>query len=240
MPPRHESSESLKEPIASLQEVSVKYNTKMGKVAALQAVSLDFMPSTSTAVLGRSGSGKSTLISVMSLLRTPTSGSLRIAGKETAELSAGKIRKLRSQNIGIVFQAFHLDTNLNATENIILPWYFGNPRGSKRKAVQQAKEIMELLEITNLANRKPNSMSGGQRQRVAIARALFNKPALFIADEPTGNLDEETANAVADLIFALPKELGTTVVVVTHDTEISKRADSFVQLSQGKLTDATA
>ena len=185
------------------------------------------------AVLGRSGSGKSTLIAVLSLLRQPTTGTLAIGGRPTARLGDRELARLRSRFVGTVFQSFHLDPGFTASENVMLPWVFG---GSRRRATARAHaaDLLALVGIGELATRKTGQMSGGQRQRVAIARALFNDPLLLVADEPTGNLDEATAESVAQLLFGLPRETGTAVVVVTHDEQISARADSVLRISQGR------
>ena len=133
-----------------------------------------------------------------------------------------------------MFQSFHLDPAFSAADNVLLPRYFGGA-GSRRDARRRAADLLELVGIPELADRSPGRMSGGQRQRVAIARALFTKPALVVADEPTGNLDEDTAGMVADVLFALPGRTGTAVVVVTHDAAIAAHADRLVRIAQGRV-----
>ncbi|MEI2777727.1 MAG: ABC transporter ATP-binding protein [Tetrasphaera sp.] len=204
------------------------------EVPALNEASLAIEHGSSTSVVGRSGSGKSTLISVLSLLRRPTSGRLLVDGTDVASLNDAELSTLRSRTVGTVFQSFHLDPALSSQENVLLPWYFGS-RGPRRTARTRALDLLELLGIPELAGRRPTEMSGGQRQRVAIARALFAEPALLMADEPTGNLDEDTAGVIADVLFSLPATLGTAVVVVTHDAEIAARARSRVRLAHGVL-----
>ncbi len=222
--------------VACLAAVSVKYDSPAGPVLALQDVTIDFVRATSTAILGRSGAGKSTLVSVLALLRRPTSGEVRFGDVSTSRLSSAAVARLRASEVGIVFQAFHLETSLTAAENILLPWYFRSKRESHRSARRRVEELLELLNIGALGPRHPNEMSGGQRQRVAIARALFLEPRLFIADEPTGNLDEETANSVAETILALPSRLGTTVLLVTHDRVVASRAARRFELVKGRLS----
>jgi predicted ABC-type transport system involved in lysophospholipase L1 biosynthesis ATPase subunit len=226
-------------PAAALQSVTVKYSSQDGIVVALHDVSLKFPAKSSTAIIGRSGAGKSTLVSVLALLRKPTSGELVLDMVKTSTLSAGEMARLRSSEIGIVFQAFHLESSLTTLENVMLPWYFRSAREPRSAARRRAAYLLDALGIGHLAPRAPNQTSGGQRQRIAIARALFPEPTLFIADEPTGNLDEDTANGVADAIFSLPSALGTTVVVVTHDGDVAARAGRRVKLTKGHLGEDT-
>lgn len=221
---------------AELRNVGVTYTSRSGPVQALKFVSHTFAPGTATAILGRSGSGKSTLISVLALMRRPTSGEVLIEDQPSKGLDDGQLAALRSMRIGIVFQSFHLDPASDAMSNVMLPWVFHG--GMTRKAAKRRSvEVLERLGIADLANAVPREMSGGQRQRVAVARALFPRPALFIADEPTGNLDEETANLVAKEIFALADDGQTTVVVVTHDAAIGRLADVTLLLAQGKIVE---
>ena len=224
---------------AELTSVSVVYPQPSGEVRALDDVTIGFPKASSTAIVGRSGSGKSTLISVLALLRSPSAGSVRIAGVETGRLSASARARLRSTEVGIVFQAFHLEQSLSATENVMLPWYVRKGGETGRVARARAAELLGLLGIGHLGESHPNQLSGGQRQRVAIDRALFTEPTLFIADEPTGNLDEETANEVADLILSLPPTLRTAVVLVTHDGAVAERSDRRFRLTRGHLSPAS-
>lgn len=223
------------EVIAQLSSVSVSFDTPRGQVRALDGVDLDLAAATSIAVLGRSGSGKSTLISALALMRRPTEGTYLLLGDDTARLDDERRARRRGRDIGIVFQAFHLDASLSARDNVLLPWYFDDRRIARNDAVARVSELLEELEIADLSDRRPNEMSGGQKQRVAIARAMFHEPSLFIADEPTGSLDEDTANAVADTIMALPQRHGTTVVVVTHDRIVAQRAQRQLHLVRGRL-----
>lgn len=223
-------------PVAELREVSVRYQTPMGHVDGLSSVSLQIAPASATAIVGRSGSGKSTLVSVLSLLRRQTSGAVHIDGRSVARLSDREIADLRATRIGIVFQSFHLEPTLSALDNVLLPWVFAGTGTSRRTAEARALELLGDIGIGHLRDRRPGAMSGGQRQRIAVARALFPQPALLIADEPTGNLDEETANEVADLLFHLPGTFGTAVVVVTHDRAVAARADRRHELVQGRLS----
>lgn len=220
---------------AVLSGVTVDYPSAHGTVTALDNADVRFERGSSTAIVGRSGSGKTTLISVLSLMRRPTSGRVFLDGEETSALSNSQVARLRSTRIGVVFQSYHLDSSLTAAENVMLPWFFAAGSGPRRQARRRAAEILERLEMGDLASRKPNQMSGGQQQRVAIGRALFSEPALFVADEPTGNLDEDTANNVAETILSLPERFGTTAVVVTHDRAVAEMASRRLELVRGVL-----
>jgi ABC-type lipoprotein export system ATPase subunit len=220
---------------AELADVTVTYPSATTVVTALRDVSVGFPSGSSTAIVGRSGSGKSTLISVLSLLRRPTSGQVRFGDVVTSELADRQLSALRATMVGIAFQSFHLEASLTAAENVMLPWYFRSGRSTRQQAHRRAVLVLDQLGIGELTDRRPHAMSGGQRQRVAIGRALFSEPTLFVADEPTGSLDEETANSVAATIFSLPAQFGTTVVVVTHDLAVAAMAQTRLELARGEL-----
>ncbi|GAB3089757.1 ATP-binding cassette domain-containing protein [Nocardioides zeae] len=220
---------------AQLSGVGVSYRSVDGPVVALRGVDLVCEAATSTSIVGRSGSGKSTLISVLSLLRRPTEGSVCIEGVAVSDMRERERAALRAGRIGIVFQAFHLEPSLTVVDNVMLGWHFA-PHGLSRAAARErACSDLEELGIGDLAARRPHALSGGQRQRVAIARAVFTRPALLVADEPTGNLDEETAGDVAALLLALPRAHGTALVMVTHDTTIAALAQHRMRLDRGVL-----
>lgn len=222
-------------PVVSLGDVSVSYQVGAQVVRALEGATLDIHPGTSTSIVGRSGSGKSTLISVLSLLRRPSQGQVLARGRDTGSLSDGDLSELRATLVGTVFQSFHLDPAFTAAGNVMLPWYFsGNT--SARRARSRAVELLDLLGIPELADRHPGQMSGGQRQRVAIARALFADPPLLIADEPTGNLDEDTAAVISRVLYSLPKKVSSAVVVVTHDSQIAAMAENQISIARGELS----
>jgi ABC-type lipoprotein export system ATPase subunit len=223
---------------AQLEDVTVEYPSALGPVTALRGVTIGFLQGSSTAISGRSGSGKSTLISVLSLLRRPTAGRVRLGEVTVSDLRDRELAELRARTVGITFQSFHLEPSLTATENVMLSWHFRSGGLTGRVARKRAAQILERLDIGELADRRPNAMSGGQRQRVAIGRALFPRPTLFVADEPTGNLDEETANNVATTLCELPDRFGTTVVLVTHDAAIAAMAQTRLELVRGELGEA--
>lgn len=221
--------------VAALDSVTVDYKLGSQRTRALDRVALAFERGVSTAVIGRSGSGKSTLLSVLSLMRQPTDGRVILAGVDTRDLSERGRARLRGNRIGVVFQAFHLNYGLSARDNVLFPWTFGESSLSRRMARARADSLLHQMGIGELSDRSPSLMSGGQRQRVAIARALFNEPAMLIADEPTGSLDEETAGHVARDLMGLTDSMGTSVVVVTHDAAIAQMADRQVTLVRGRV-----
>lgn len=216
------------------EAVGFVYQNPAGPVIALRHADLRLAPGVSTAVVGRSGSGKSTLVSILALLRRPSTGVVRFWGMDTAELGDRDLAELRGASIGVVFQSFHLDPSATALENVMLPWYF-QPRIPRAEAHRRAQRALECMGVPELRHRRPGEMSGGQRQRVAIARALLFEPRLLIADEPTGNLDEETASGIADHLFGLAREFSSAVVLVTHDRELANRADRIVTIASGRL-----
>lgn len=232
----------MAEPAIALNAVDVTFGTSDGPVNALRDVTFTCERGSSVAVVGRSGSGKSTLMSVLALLRRPTSGSVHVDGIDAATLTDRETARLRAEHVGVVFQSFHLEPSLVAQENVLLPWRFSDQHGARtrRDALVRARDLLDSLGVGDLARRPVGAMSGGQRQRVAIARALMSAPTVLVADEPTGNLDEETANAVADVLFRLPGTHGTSTVVVTHDLDVAARADRTVTLTQGELVGADA
>jgi putative ABC transport system ATP-binding protein len=163
---------------------------------------------------------------------------VEVLGHVASALTSRQAARLRSTSIGVVFQSFHLDHRQPLWWNIALPWVFSGGC-SLRTARRRAEEILERIGMEGMATRRAGDLSGGQRQRVAIGRALMSAPALFIADEPTGNLDEDTADSVSNLIFGLTEQPGVTVIVVTHDHEVARRADHVVHLANGRLSAAT-
>ena len=186
------------------------------------------------AIVGPSGSGKSSLLNLLGLLDRPTSGSLRIAGRETSGLDDDERTRIRGELLGFVFQFHHLLPALTAEENVAMPRAVLSGRITAG-AREKARAALARLGIAQLAQRKPSEMSGGQRQRVAIARALVGEPAVVLADEPTGNLDTESSEEVFGEIRRLNRELGLTFVVVTHDAGLAARCDRVVELVDGRV-----
>ncbi len=204
------------------------------EVHALRDVNLEIKDGEFVAIAGPSGSGKSTLLNMIGCLDTPTSGSVFIDNIDTATLNENELAEIRRKKIGFIFQQFNLVHTLNAAENVALPMFFS---GVKREL--RLKRAQELLDSVGLGDRiyhKPSELSGGQQQRVAIARALANNPEVVIGDEPTGNVDTTTGNAIMDVLEGLNKE-GRTVIVVTHDADIAARAQRRKRMRDGMVLD---
>lgn len=206
---------------------------RYGDLCALGGVSATISAGEFVAVIGNSGSGKSTLMNVLGILDHDFSGSLRIFGVEVSALSASSAARLRNELIGFVFQSFHLLPRLTAWENVALPLFHRGLKRPERKA--RAIAMLDRVGLADRVDHRPEQLSGGQRQRVAIARALVGEPRLILADEPTGNLDTATGAQVMDLLRALNRELGVTVVMVTHDRDMAKLCDRVIEIRDGRV-----
>lgn len=201
------------------------------EITVLKNIDLDLEAGKSAAILGKSGSGKTTLLSILAGLEPADSGTVHWDDTEILRLSEEKLNPLRSRKVGIVFQQFHLIPYLTALENIELPTLWES--GSERRA--GAREWLERVGLGNRADHFPGQLSGGEKQRVAIARALVNRPGLVLADEPSGNLDEETGTRVMDLLFEQCVKAGSSLVLVTHDQDLAKRCDHLWWLEHGQF-----
>lgn len=222
-------------PVVELLDVSVSYRNPSGTVMALDKACMAVHQANAVSVIGRSGSGKSSLVSVLGLMRRPSAGQVLVDG--TALLPNPRaMRTARAHVVGMVFQSFHLESHLSCAENCMLSWYATNKPIGNRAAKTRARELLDLVGLGPLANRRVATLSGGERQRVAIARALFTEPRLVIADEPTGNLDEDTAEKISTLLWSLPQATGAAVVVVTHDKNVAAGADRIISLVKGVAT----
>lgn len=222
-------------PIISLKQVTKTYFLGKEIVKAVDNISLDIYPKEYLSILGSSGSGKSTLMYLIGLLETPTSGAIKLSGKNISTLSDDQLSSLRNQTIGFVFQQFNLINKYTVLENILLP-----TRYHPTSTVNYRSRALELLAKFGLLDRKdfyPNKISGGQQQRVAIARALIMNPKIILADEPTGNLDSKTGEDILQLIESLNKDYQTTVIMVTHEKEVAKRAQKRIYIKDGILVD---
>ena len=201
----------------------------LGKIDVLKNINLELQEGETVAVIGQSGSGKSTLLSLMAGLDRQTSGSLRLRDKEISEMSEVKLTQFRAENIGIIFQQFYLMPHLTALENVSLPLeMFGYD-----DYLNRAKEALEQVGLSDREKHFPHQLSGGESQRVAIARAIVTRPTILLADEPTGNLDNETGVQVANLLFDLVKTTGMTMLLVTHNTEMAGRCSRQMTLQYG-------
>ena len=200
-----------------------------GQIDVLKNINLEIHEGETVAVVGQSGSGKSTLLSLMAGLDRQTTGSLRLRDKEISEMSEVKLTQFRAENIGIIFQQFYLMPHLTALENVSLPLeMFGY-----EDYLNRAKETLQQVGLSDREQHFPHQLSGGESQRVAIARAVVGRPSILLADEPTGNLDNETGVQVANLLFDLVKTTGMTMLLVTHNTEMAKRCSRQLTLRFG-------
>jgi len=214
------------------------YPTPEGPFAALAAVDLDLAAGELVAVVGKSGSGKSTLVHLIAGLDRPTAGTVRVAGTALGELAEVALSAWRGRHVGVVFQFFQLLPTLTVLENVLLPIDLCGTLAPAR-ARTRARALLDQVGIADQADKLPNALSGGQQQRAAIARALANDPEVVLADEPTGNLDSTTADAVLELLRGLARA-GKTIVVVTHDRDIASRADRMVTLVDGRVAEVRA
>jgi putative ABC transport system ATP-binding protein len=221
------------EPAIQVSDVVKTYPLSAGEVIAVDHLSLDIARGEFVAVVGRSGSGKTTLLNLIAGIDRPTSGSVRVAGADLGSLSESGLAAWRGRNVGLVFQFFQLLPTLTVVENVMLPMDFARtvPVGERR---DRARHLLDRVGIGDQADKLPATLSGGQQQRAAIARALANDPPILLADEPTGNLDSTTAEAVLKLFADLHAD-GQTIVVVTHEREIRSIAGRQVTLVDGRV-----
>ncbi|MBI3725929.1 ABC transporter ATP-binding protein [bacterium] len=220
--------------IVELIDVSKSYVLDLVRVTALTNVSLKIEPRSVTAIVGRSGSGKSTMLNILGGLDRPSSGEVVVDGRALRKRSSDELAAYRRETIGFIFQAFNLIPHFSALENVALPLALAGVGPWKRK--QRARELLARVGLESRGSHRPAQLSGGERQRVAIARALANDPKVLLADEPTGNLDSRTADEILELIVKTSRDLGRTVVLVTHDRDHARRhATRMIELSDGKI-----
>jgi len=215
------------------EHLSKVYRMGEIEVPALRDVSLEIEEGEFLAIVGPSGSGKSTLLNMLGCLDKPTSGAVFIGGVNTASLSENELAEIRREKIGFIFQQFNLIHSLNALENVALPMFFAGVKSDAR--IKRAAELLAKVGLRERMHHKPSELSGGQQQRVAIARALSNNPAVIIGDEPTGNVDSETGDAIMGILEGLNRNEGRTIIVVTHDTEIAAHAPRVIRMKDGRL-----
>lgn len=219
--------------LLEVSNVSKTYGSGEAAVKALKQVSFSVPKGEYVAIVGESGSGKSTLLNMIGALDTPTSGKVVISGKEIFSMNDRKLTIFRRRNIGFIFQAFNLIPELTVEQNIVFPVLLDYQK-------PDTKYLEELLSVLNLKERRrhlPSQLSGGQQQRVAIGRALFTRPALILADEPTGNLDSQNTSEVIALLKEASKKYEQTIIMITHSRSIAQTADRILQVSDGELTD---
>ncbi len=222
-----------REPVLAIEGV-VKEFGDVARTRALDGVDLVVGPGELTALIGPSGSGKSTLLNIIGLLDRPTAGRVVIGGKDTTDLDERELTAMRAHRLGFIFQFHHLLSAFTALENVMLPAW-GNCGTATREMRAAAEDILRAVGLADRMYYRATTLSGGQQQRVAIARALVHRPALVLADEPTGNLDTASSDEVFALMRKFNRELGTTVLVVTHDPRIAKGCDRVVELVDGRV-----
>ena len=222
--------------LIELHEVIKTYKSAAGSFTALKGVDLKVNEGEFVAVIGKSGSGKSTLINMITGIDRPTSGQVLVGDTAVHTLNEGQMAEWRGRNLGVIFQFFQLLPTLTVIENVMLPMDFCNMY-SRRERYERAMYLLDLVEMTEHADKLPSATSGGQQQRVAIARALANDPPILVADEPTGNLDSKTANAIFQLFTDLVKKEDKTILMVTHDADLATRVTRTIVIADGEIVD---
>lgn len=220
------------ETMIQLSQVNKIYRTDEIETVALENINLNVRKGEFLAVMGPSGCGKSTLLNVMGLLDMPNSGKIIIDGKETVNMKDKELAKFRNENLGFVFQSFHLINSLNVLDNVELPLLYRKVGARERRKL--AEEVLARVGLSHRMRHFPTQLSGGQSQRVAIARAVIGNPSIILADEPTGNLDSKMGAEVMDLLHQLNKEDGRTIVMVTHDESKAKETNRTIRFLDGR------
>jgi putative ABC transport system ATP-binding protein len=219
-------------PLVELRNVSKIYRLGEEEIRALDDVTLDIEAGEFISIIGPSGSGKSTLMHILGCLDSPTKGTIQLDSVMIQDASPRELASIRNRKIGFVFQFFNLLPKLNVTQNVELPMIYSGVSGKERRA--RSLKALEMVDLANRAKHRPSQLSGGQQQRVAIARALVNNPRIIFADEPTGNLDSHTGEAILQLFRKLSQE-GRTIVLVTHDPEIAAVTPRRIEIRDGKI-----
>jgi|TARA_B100000459_G_scaffold54402_1_gene29389 putative ABC transport system ATP-binding protein len=221
----------MRTPIISLQNVSLTLKGNAGNVNIIKNISLNIDQGESVGLIGPSGSGKSSLLMLAGGLERASSGEIEILGQVITEMSEDRLSKLRRNNVGVVFQSFHLIPTLTALENVATPLEISFSKNPNKHAIM----ALDRVGLSHRADHYPSQLSGGEQQRVALARAYVSNPKILLADEPTGNLDEENTKAIVDLLFEIKNENDTTLFLVTHSRELAKKCDRIIKIRDGKL-----
>ena len=221
----------MRTPIISLQNVSLTLKGNAGNVNIIKNISLNIDQGESVGLIGPSGSGKSSLLMLAGGLERASSGEIEILGQVITEMSEDRLSKLRRNNVGVVFQSFHLIPTLTALENVATPLEISFSKNPNKHAIM----ALDRVGLSHRADHYPSQLSGGEQQRVALARAYVSNPKILLADEPTGNLDEENTKAIVDLLFEIKNENDTALILVTHSRELAKKCDRIIKIRDGKL-----
>jgi len=230
------SDQDTKPPVLALDELTHTFSQGKRVLNVLNGVNLEINAGEVVALVGPSGSGKSTMLHIAGLLEQPTSGDVRIDGQSCIGLNDDERTKVRRYNLGFVYQYHHLLPEFSALENITIPQIIVGL--DRRTARARARELLEWMGLTDRADHRPGMLSGGEQQRVAIARALASSPRILLADEPTGNLDPDTADDVFDVLMHLARGAGLAALVATHNPDLAKRMDRIVRIENGVLIEA--
>ena len=222
----------------SVSQLTKTFQTAAGELTILQDAELSMQSGDSVAITGPSGCGKSTFLYLIGLLDEPTSGKILIAGEQPSTFDLAAQARFRNQKIGFIFQDHHLLPQCTVIENVLLPTLAGT--GTTDETLKRAEHLLDRVGLKERLHHRPGQLSGGERQRVAVCRALINQPLLLLADEPTGNLDPKTADAVGSLLLEISNEQQAMLVCVTHSIELAGRFPTHYELSDGKLVDASA
>jgi putative ABC transport system ATP-binding protein len=226
----------MDEPAVKLENVHLSLGKGAARVHILKGISLQIAPGKTTGLVGPSGSGKSTLLMVMAGLERPDAGAVEVNGVSLERLGEDALARFRGAQIGIVFQSFHLIPTMTALENVAIPLELAGATAP----IARARAGLDAVGLSHRFAHYPAQLSGGEQQRVALARALAPDPAILVADEPTGNLDETTGQSIIDLMFALKRDRGATLILVTHDLALASKCDRIVRLRSGKIEDAVS
>jgi putative ABC transport system ATP-binding protein len=229
--PLASTAERGSDPLIAVRDLSFTVASAAGEINILKGVTFSVVGGEAVGIVGPSGSGKSTLMMLLGGLDRATDGSIRVAGNDLTAMNEDGLATFRRDHVGIVFQAFHLVPTMTAEENVALPLEFAGGGD----ALARAREALSRVGLGHRTGHYPAQLSGGEQQRVALARAIVARPAIILADEPTGNLDGATGSAVMDLLFGIRAELGTTLLLITHDERLAARCGRIISLADGRI-----
>ena len=221
----------VKESILEVQNITKEVNSPEGVLTILKDVNLTINSGDVTSIVGPSGSGKTTLLAIMAGLDLPSRGRIKLMGHEITTMNEDKRAQVRSNDVGFVFQSFHLLPRLSALDNVMLPLEILGEKNAKKKSL----EALDKIGLEKRVRHLPNQLSGGEKQRVAIARAMVKQPKILFADEPTGNLDKTSTEVISDLLFSINRSSQTTIVIVTHDLLLAQNCETMHELNEGSL-----